>query len=170
MIDATLAFGSASILRLSLVAGLLAFAESAIGVGFFLPGEAGIVGLTGIADTGWSRAALFGSVVLGAVAGDHIGYGVGRRVGPRMAGWRIVTRLGGDRWSTAMRQLDHHGATAVFTSRLIPVVRTITPAAAGAAGLTYRRFALASLGGSAVWAGLWVSVGSVGGELVRFAL
>lgn len=133
MIEAALAFGAGSVIRLGLMAGLLAFAESAVGLGFFLPGEAGIVGLTSLADSGGSRLALFGSVVVGAVAGDH------------------------------------HGAAAVFTSRLVPVVRTIMPAAAGAAGLGYRRFATASVAGSSVWSALWVGLGSVGGELLQLA-
>lgn len=169
MIEAALGFGAGSVIRLGLMAGLLAFAESAVGLGFFLPGEAGIVGLTSLADSGGSRLALFGSVVVGAVAGDHLGYALGRHAGPRMATSRVVARLGRRRWAAATTQLDHHGAAAVFTSRLVPVVRTVMPAAAGAAGLGYRRFATASVAGSSVWSALWVGLGSVGGELLQLA-
>jgi membrane-associated protein len=46
-------------------------------------------------------------------------------------------------------------------TRLVPVVRTLTPAAAGASGLGYRRFVLASLSGSALWSTVYVGGGSV---------
>lgn len=166
MIDAFLALGAASPLTLALAGGVLALAESALGVGFVLPGEVGIAGLGGIADTGWARVLLLGAVVLGALAGDHLGYLLGRHVGPRMSGWRVVRRLGPDRWTAAMARIERRGGTAVFVSRLVPVARTIMPAAAGAAGLSYPRFVVASAAGALMWAALWVGTGTFGGELL----
>jgi membrane protein DedA with SNARE-associated domain len=45
-------------------------------------------------------------------------------------------------------------------SRVLPFVRTVLPAVAGTAGLTYRRFLPASLPGGVVWASLWVGAGA----------
>ena len=46
-------------------------------------------------------------------------------------------------------------------TRLVPVVRTLVPAIAGASGLPYRRFLPASLVGSLLWASTWVLAGNV---------
>ncbi|GAA5772191.1 DedA family protein [Streptosporangium roseum] len=51
----------------------------------------------------------------------------------------------------------------MFVTRLIPVVRTLTPAAAGAAQARYGRFLPASLAGSLLWSALYVSLGAFAG-------
>jgi membrane-associated protein len=71
-----------------------------------------------------------------------------------------VRRLGRQHYDRATDLLRRRGGTAVFMTRLVPVVRTLTPAAAGASGLEYRRFAVASLSGSALWATAYVGGGS----------
>jgi membrane-associated protein len=57
--------------------------------------------------------------------------------------------------------LHRRGGLAVFLTRLVPIVRTLTPAAAGASALEYRRFAPASLAGSATWSAVYVGGGSL---------
>ena len=57
----------------------------------------------------------------------------------------------------------------MFLTRLVPIVRTLTPAAAGASGLSYRRFAPASIAGSALWSGVYVGGGSVAGVAAAMA-
>src|SRR5829696_748014 len=100
----------------------LAFAESGLGLGIVLPGETAVVVLAATMGTPAEMVMLGVAVMFGATAGDHVGYLLRRR-----------------------------GGLAVFATRLVPVVRTLTPAAAGAAALEYRRFAPASLAGSATW-------------------
>ena len=146
----------------TLLAGLgLAFAESGLGIGVFLPGETAIVVLTATLPTGKLMLALALFVAVGACAGDHVGYLLGRRYGTRLRASRAVRRLGVEHFDRATDLLRRRGAAAVFGTRLLPVLRTVTPAAAGAAQLRYRSFVVASFAGSCTWAAVYVGGGSV---------
>src|SRR5699024_12675466 len=73
-----------------LIGGVFAFAESALGVGFLFPGETAVLTL-GAATSGPTEVlqAVF-VVAIGASAGDHVGYLIGRLVGPRLRHRRII--------------------------------------------------------------------------------
>ncbi|MGI9083764.1 MAG: DedA family protein [Aeromicrobium sp.] len=98
-------------------------------------------------------------------SGDHLGFAIGRRYGDSLRQTRVVRRLGVHQYDRAAAKLRRHGGLAAFLTRLVLVVRTLTPAAAGASGHSYRRFAPASLAGSALWAGVYVGGGSAAGAL-----
>lgn len=149
-----------------LAAGGLALAESGLGVGMLLPGETGVLVLSTTA-TGTPRfLAMVAVVALGVCAGDHVGYAVGRRYGLRLRDTALVRRVGPAHWDRAMVALHRHGALAVLATRLLPVVRTLTPPAAGAARVAYPRFLAASLAGSFAWAATYVAVGAFAGASV----
>lgn len=139
--------------------GLFAFLENGLGLGFFLPGETIVVFLTAALSGVWAVIVMFLVVVIAGSAGDHVGYLLGRHFGVRMRDLKLVRRLGVDRWDRAVDILQRRGALAVFLTRLVPVVRTLTPAAAGVARVRYTSFLLASLAGAATWAAIYVSVG-----------
>ncbi|MEV0588058.1 DedA family protein [Nonomuraea sp. NPDC050310] len=148
---------------LGAVAGLMAFAESGLGLGSVFPGETGVLLLGAAAVTPARFVVLLLLVALGVTAGDHVGYLLGRRYGERMRDLAVVRRLGVRHWDRATGALRRYGAAAVFLTRLIPVVRTLTPAAAGAAQLRYRSFLPASLAGSLSWSALYVTLGAFAG-------
>jgi len=139
----------------------LAFAESGLGLGMVLPGETGVVLLSATMGSVGQMVALGVVVAIGASLGDHVGYLLGRRYGEALGETRAVRRLGRRHYDRATDLLRRRGGTAVFMTRLVPVVRTLTPAAAGASGLAYRRFAVASMAGSALWSTAYVGGGSV---------
>ncbi|MFV2171582.1 DedA family protein [Actinomadura sp. LOL_016] len=145
------------------VAGLLAFAESGLGVGSVVPGETAVVILGAAAADPVRYPVMLVVVALGVTAGDHVGYWLGRTNGERMRETRAVRRLGVRHWDRATGALHRYGAAAVFVTRLVPVVRTLTPAAAGVANVPYRRFLLASLAGSLLWSAVFVSLGAFAG-------
>ena len=147
---------------LLVLAWLFAFAESAIGLGVLLPGETAVLALGGTAANGTRLTVLVAVVASGACAGDHVGYLLGRRHGHRLHQSRLVQRLGTLHWDRAVGALRRHGATAVFLSRLLPVLRTLTPAAAGASGVSYAGVLAASAAGATVWAAVWVGAGAAG--------
>ena len=139
----------------------LAFAESGLGLGIVLPGETAVVVLAASMRSATDMLLLGVAVMIGASMGDHVGYLLGRRYGDKLRDTKPVRRLGVRHFDRATSMLRRRGASAVFFTRLVPIVRTLTPAAAGAAGLEYRRFAPASLAGSATWAAAYVGGGSV---------
>jgi len=129
----------------------LVFGETAIFLGFVLPGEAAVVFGGVLASRGHlSLPALIGAVVVSAVAGPIVGYEVGRRMGDRLFTSRRLSRISGplDRARTALRD---RGGLAVIGGRFIAVIRAFMPAAAGAAEVPYRVFAISNLIGGVAW-------------------
>lgn len=149
-------------IALTLALGLgLAFAESGLGLGMLLPGETAIVLLAATMRSGPEMVMLGAAVMVGATLGDHVGYLLGRRYGESLRETAVVRRLGVSHYDRAAGLLHRRGGLAVFLTRLVPIIRTLTPAAAGASGLEYRRFAPASIAGSATWAAAYVGGGSI---------
>lgn len=144
----------------SLLGFVLALAESGLGLGAVLPGEVAISSLATKVDGVLPLLVLGIAVAIGASAGDHLGYVVGRVGGSRLRGSRLIARLGLDRWDRASELMQAHGFWAILLSRLLPFVRTVMPAVAGAAYLHYPRFALASVLGAAAWSSVWVGAGA----------
>jgi len=141
------------------LAGVFALLESGLGLGFVVPGETIVLLLAATMPSPLAALGMLAAVVVGASAGDHVGYLLGRRMGPRLRETALVRRLGQQHWDRAVAVLERRGAAAVFLTRLVPVVRTLTPAAAGTAQLAYPRFLVASLAGATTWAALYVGVG-----------
>ena len=138
---------------------LFAFVESGLGLGFFVPGETIVLLLSATLDSPTAALVMLLVVAVGGSLGDHVGYLLGRRFGPRMRSTKVIRRLGVGNWDRAVEALERRGALAVFLTRLVPVIRTLTPAAAGAARVPYRAFLPASLGGALTWSLVYVGVG-----------
>jgi membrane-associated protein len=139
---------------------VLALAESGLGLGAVIPGELAISALAAGAHDRAETVMLGVAVALGATAGDHLGYVIGRLGGTHLRDSRLVARLGVSRWDRAAGFVNRFGFWAMFASRLLPVVRTVMPIVAGSAGLPYRTFLLASMAGAVMWSGLWVGAGA----------
>jgi membrane-associated protein len=134
----------------ALIAGLV-FGETAIFLGFVLPGETAAVLGGVLASRGhvWLPL-LTGLVVLAAVVGPLVGYEIGRRTGERLFTSRALRRVPGGA-EKARTTLRDRGGMAVLIGRFIAVVRALMPAAAGAARLPYRKFVVYDLVGGIVW-------------------
>ncbi|GGL12681.1 membrane-associated protein [Curtobacterium luteum] len=149
-------FDAASVLHAfgpDVLAGIavLIFIES--GVLFpFLPGDSLLVtaaiisGTLGIAP--W-QVAIVASVA--AVAGDQVGYWLGKRYGRRLFrdDARILTTA---RLEEAEAFFTRWGGLSLVLGRFVPIVRTYVPLAAGTARMHYRRFLLFNLIGAISWA------------------
>jgi membrane protein DedA with SNARE-associated domain len=142
-----------------------AAAEAALFVGLVFPGEtvlllAGFMAWRGDGNlVGYMAAGTFG-----AIAGDSIGYELGRRFGPRLRRSGIGRRLGEHRWERAEEFMRSKGGRAVFLARFVAFVKTIVPALAGQARLPYARFLVWNAAGAAVWGPLHVGLGYLAGE------
>jgi membrane-associated protein len=138
----------------------IAFAESGLGLGAVVPGEVAITSLAAGLDGTVAIVVLGAAVALGATAADHLGLYIGHAGGPRLRESRLIRRVGIERWDRAGDLVQRHGFWAVLASRLLPLVRTVMPVVAGAAGLRYRSFLLASVLGAAAWSSIWVGAGA----------
>ena len=133
-----------------LVVGALCFGEASFFLGFVLPGETAVV-LGGVLAS-FHRVSLVGIlllVVVCAVAGDSVGYEIGRRFGPA-----LLRRLPGKarRGAEQSREfLQRRGGPAVFVGRFTALFRALIPAVAGMSTMTYRTFLFWNALGGICW-------------------
>ncbi len=148
---------------LALVAALV-FGEAAIFLGFVLPGETAVLMGGFLSSTGHVSVVLLAAVVVvAAVAGDSVGYEVGKRFGPRMLASRPF-RKHGHRIEGARAFLDGRGASAVFLGRFTAFLRAVVPGLAGLSGMRYRRFLAYNAAGGLVWGVACVVAGYLAGS------
>jgi membrane-associated protein len=129
----------------------LVFGETAIFLGFVLPGEAAVVLGGVLASRGHvSLPLLIVVVVVTAVAGPLVGYEIGRRMGDRLFASRALRYVPGGA-DKARSALHDKGGVAVLAGRFVAVVRALMPAAAGAARVSYRTFLIYNAVGGIIW-------------------
>jgi membrane-associated protein len=148
---------------LGLIAALV-FGETAIFIGFVLPGETAVVLGGVLASRGHLSLPLLTVVVAaGAVAGPLVGYEIGRRLGGRLFASRLLSRMPGavDRVRTSLRE---RGGAAVLGGRFVAVLRALMPAAAGAAEMPYRVFLINNLIGGVLWSVGYCLLGYLAGS------
>ena len=129
----------------------LVFGES---TGLPLPGETALIAAAGLAAAGHLALPLvIATTAAAAIAGDTLGYWVGRR-----GGRRLLERdgIGAAHRRRALARADRYfarfGVATVFIGRWIPGVRIVAAAAAGSAEMPWRRFAIANAAGAVGWA------------------
>jgi membrane-associated protein len=96
-----------------------------------------------------------------AVAGDQIGYLLGRTAGQRLI--PIVARDPARRKAVerAQHEMDARGNVAVFLTRwLLSPLGPYLNLMAGASGFSWTRFTFAGVMGEAVWVGLYTGLGA----------
>ncbi|SDH93815.1 membrane protein DedA, SNARE-associated domain [Actinokineospora alba] len=147
--------------------GGLVLAECTIGLGFIAPGEAGLLVASTTVNSAPRFLLLWLVVTVCAGIGDSIGYFIGRRFGPKLRETKLIQKYGTEGWDKATDILRRRGAWAVFFARFMPVVRTLTPAAAGTSGLPYRKFLPAVVAGAACWSAIHISIGAALGEAAK---
>jgi membrane-associated protein len=146
------------------VIAALVFGETAVFVGFILPGEIAVVIGGFLASRGHlSLPLLITIVVVAAIAGPFVGYEIGRRLGDRLFGVRPLRRVqaGMEKARTVLRK---RGGAAVLAGRFVAVVRAIMPAAAGAAQVRLRTFTVYNVLGGLVWGIGYCLVGYLAGS------
>ncbi|MCD0442800.1 VTT domain-containing protein [Glycomyces sp. A-F 0318] len=165
-LDAAAGYGAAVLAFVFVVAAV----EAVFGLGALVPAETALV-LAALVLAG--SPLLFAAVpaaAAGAFIGDHLGFALGRRLGPRIARTRAVRRIGVRRWEEATGFVERRGVGVIVVARLLPGVRTLVAAAAGASRMRYRRFAAATGTAALVWSLLWVLGGAaLGTAFLEFA-
>lgn len=149
-----------------LLVALFAGAESVLGVGFLVPGEVSVVVGAGVLAQRDVAVVLWLVVTVCAVAGDGLGWALGRRTGAPLRRSRAVRRVGQHHWDRSALLVRRHGAATVVVGRFLPVVRAMVPPVAGASGMPYRVFGPASVLGAAVQSAVLVAAGTLVGQAV----
>lgn len=143
--------------------GVLAvvFVESGLLVGFMLPGDsllftAGLLSANGTLPDLW---VLLVTIPIAAIAGDQVGYAIGRKAGPAVFR-RPDSRFFREEYVERSREFfDRYGARTIVIARFVPIVRTLAPVMAGVSKMSYRTFVVYNVIGGIGWG---VSVTALG--------
>ncbi|MCS6886539.1 MAG: VTT domain-containing protein [Acidobacteriota bacterium] len=134
--------------------GLIAivFAETGLMAGFFLPGDsllvtAGLFAAKGDLDI-W---VLNVTLIIAAIVGDAVGYYIGHKAGQALYSRPNSRFFKREHLLRAKRFYDKHGGKTIILARFIPIIRTFAPTVAGAAEMTYRKFAIYNVVGGIAW-------------------
>jgi membrane-associated protein len=154
---------------------------------FFLPGDsllfiAGFVcSIAGSPIDFWVLAPL---LCVAAIAGDSIGYAIGKQLGRRI--FQFGDPPWPDRWTRsaiwallvspgfwfnqkhllhANRFYEKHGGKTIVYARFVPIVRTFAPVVAGAADMNYSRFIRFNVFGGIGWIFSMMGLGFYFGQL-----
>jgi membrane-associated protein len=130
----------------------IVFAETGLMVGFFLPGDSLLVTAGLFAARGdLNITTLIPCLIIAAVVGNATGYLIGHK-----AGQALYSRPNSFFFRRAHLIRTHefygrHGGKTIILAQFIPIVRTFAPVVAGAADMTYRRFATFNVVGAILW-------------------
>lgn len=153
---------------LALVTILFTMMETTALLGLLVPGDIVVLLAGSTAATPHRFAVVLGAAAIGTFSGELLGYGLGRRVGPRLRTSRFGRRVGREqRWERAERYLSGRGARVLIPVRFVSVLHAIAPVVAGTAGMPLRRFAWWAGLGAVVWASTYTSVGALAGGAYR---
>jgi membrane-associated protein len=154
------------VLRTAL-AGLAIMLETSVLIGLVVPGDT-IVIIAGTAVASpLEGVVLVVAVVIGALLGESIGFGLGRFLGPKIRHSRLGRRIGDDNWERSERYLRRRGGPAIFVSRFLPVLHSLVPLTVGMSGYSYRRFLAWTVPACVIWAVMYVTVAALAAGTYR---
>jgi membrane-associated protein len=141
--------------------------EASLLTGVIVPGDLVVLFAASTATTPTRWVVLWAAVAAGSVAGESVGYGIGRLFGQRVQASRIGRWLGPQRWARAGGFLQRRGARAVFAGRFLAAVHAVLPIVAGSVRMGYRRFLAAAVAGALAWSALYMVIGALAGASYR---
>ena len=135
-----------------LILFLIVFCETGLVVTPFLPGDSLLFVTGAIAAAGGMNVHLLVVLlIIAAILGDAVNYAFGRYVGPRVFSQQQSRWLNPKHLQRAHAFYEKHGGKTIIIARFVPIVRTYAPFVAGAASMTYSRFAFYNVSGAILW-------------------
>ena len=134
----------------------IVFVETGLFVGFFLPGDsllitAGIFAAAAAVPVPTLLSHWLLPVILCAIAGDQLGYWIGRSAGGALYKREDSLFFRKSHLQRAHEFYEKYGGRAVILARFVPIVRTFCPPVAGAAKMPYGRYLAFDIAGGLVW-------------------
>jgi len=131
---------------------VIVFVETGLLVGFFLPGDSLLVTAGIFAAHGQLDLTLLNTTLsVAAIAGDSVGYGIGRRTGPKLFSRPDSLLFNRKHLVSAQEFYERHGAFTIFVARFMPIIRTFAPVVAGVGAMQYRKFIAYNVFGGIFW-------------------
>ena len=136
------------------LACLIVIAETGLLIGFFLPGDSLLFTVGVLIGSGVIKAPLWLaclSIALSAIAGDQLGYFIGRKGGPKVFN-KPESKLFSQKNVVRTEEFfKKYGNKAVIFAHFVPIMRTFIPVAAGIGKMKYSYYLRNNIIGAAVW-------------------
>ncbi len=130
----------------------------------FMPSETTVVLVAVLIGPNPPLLALLAVVAAaGALAGDCLGYAVGRCAGPRATARLLRGARGRTRHAQAGAMVERHAATLVIAGRFLPGGRVVAALCTGGIRFPVRRFVVLDTVGAGLWALYGTALGGFGG-------
>jgi membrane-associated protein len=132
----------------------IVFVETGLLVGFFLPGDSLLVtaGLFASQPQFGLNVYLLGAILsVAAIAGDSLGYAIGRASGPRIFTREDSLLFNKRHLYRAQDFYERHGGKTIVIARFVPIIRTFAPVVAGVGQMKYRSFLFYNVIGGLLW-------------------
>jgi membrane-associated protein len=134
------------------VLAAIVFTETGLLVGFFLPGDSLMVTAGLLASQGYLNVYVMGVLLsVAAVAGDSVGYAIGRATGPRIFTRENSLFFNKKHLYRAHAFYEKHGGKTIVIARFMPIIRTFAPVVAGLGEMRYRTFVSFNVFGGLAW-------------------
>jgi membrane-associated protein len=131
---------------------IIIFAETGLLIGFFLPGDSLLVTAGLLGSQGYIDVWLLGLILsVAAVAGDTVGYAIGKASGPRLFTREDSFLFNRKHLMRAHAFYERHGGKTILIARFMPIIRTFAPVVAGMGEMQYSRFLAYNLVGGVLW-------------------
>lgn len=145
----------------------IVFVETGMFVGFFLPGDSLLVTAGVFAGAGQLKLAwLLSLVTLCAIAGDQVGYWIGRQAGQSLYRRQESRFFKKRHLERAHEFYERYGGKTIILARFVPIIRTFCPPVAGAAQMSYARYLAYDVCGGFLWVWSMVLVGYTLGRTI----
>ena len=142
------------------------FAETGLVVCPFLPGDSILfIAGTVVAAAGLDVHVLVVVLIVAAVLGDSVNYGVGHYFGPKAFHRRDSRWFRQEYLRRTQAFYERYGAVTIIIGRFVPIIRTFAPFLAGVAQMSYRRFLAYNVVGGLLWIGTLVYAGYLFGNI-----
>lgn len=142
------------------------FCESLAVVGLIFPGTALLLAAGALVPSGaLPLVPVLGGAITGAILGDGVSYGIGRRFGPDVVRvWPFIRRP--ELVQRGIAFFERHGGKSVFLGRFFGPLRSLVPLAAGVMRMPAKQFWLANIASAFFWAPGVLFPGAIIGEVV----
>lgn len=136
-----------------LLIGAIIFGESGMFIGFFFPGDTLLLTAGVFAAQGkLSLASVILVVAIAAIAGDNVGYHIGKRYGRRLFRKQDGLIFRQEYVQRSEKFYERWGSRTMLIAHFVPIVRTFVPPVAGVAKMDYKQFVFFDAIGDTAWA------------------
>ena len=148
---------------------VIIFCETGLLVGFFLPGDSLLVTaglLASQSQFGLNMWLLGVLLTVAAIAGNSVGYAIGRYTGPRLFTRDDSLLFKRKHLYRAQAFYEKHGGKTLIIARFMPIVRTFVPVVAGLGAMKFRSYTAYNVLGAVLWIWSMLFIGYFLGRMV----